>query len=755
MRRGDLAAARRNLETCRKLEPDDVETEFELGNLCRCENRHDDAIAHYLRAADLGPQYPAIRVTMGLTLELVGRYDEAIAANRAAIALRASAPAFNNLGNCYLAKEMIEEAVDAYHSAMALEPDALTAHNLGNAMRSLLRLEDACHWFEETIRLDPTMAAGHNGLGNTYRDQGDYAKARRAYEDGLAGHPDDRELLYNLGLVLVETGALEEAISVGKRGVASNPTFAPAHFSLARACAASGEHREALKWVRAGLDLDPDDVAGLMALAATCAQLWMPEPEIAALKSVLDIDPGCGRALALLVNAVLSLCDWQKYREFSAKLIERVADPGQDDIASISVFNLQALPVPYAFIAEGARAAAQAVTREMAPLVASTRLQRRARVQGRLRIGYLLSYTFRHSLPHVLKTVVEHHDRDRFEIFGYSISPHDGSTFSAAYRASFDRFSDVGVASPVGAAQRISDDGIDILVDVAGHTPVNCMPVLAFHPAPVQAHFLGYSITTGADFIDYLITDRVFMPEHCARHNRENHVFLPDTFMTAPPVVIAEASSGHAELDLPADGFVFANFNHPCKFEPEIFAAWMRLLERVPGSVLWLGRWMDATCDNLRREAEAAGIDPERLVFSEIATREVHCARLSHADLALDNRYHGGGVTTIDALAAGVPVLTVTGDTPAGRLGATLLSAAGIPEMITVSLADYEARALDFARNPEALEAIRRKLGDGLATCAQFDTRRYTRHLERGFELIWERHATGKAPADIEVPASR
>ena len=207
------------------------------------------------------------------------------------------------------------------------------------------------------------------------------------------------------------------------------------------------------------------------------------------------------------------------------------------------------------------------------------------------------------------------------------------------------------------------------------------------------------------------------------------------------------------DYGLPENAVVFANFNHPCKFEPKIFRAWMRIMAAVPASVLWLGQWLPATMANLRREAEALGIDGTRLIFSEIVAHAEHCARLGLADLALDNFYHGGGITTVDALWCGLPVLTVRGETPSARLGATILHAAGLDELVVADLEAYESLALDLAGDPARRRALSARLIAARDSSALFDTSRFCRHLERGFEMIVERDRAGLRPATIEVPA--
>ncbi len=304
-----------------------------------------------------------------------------------------------------------------------------------------------------------------------------------------------------------------------------------------------------------------------------------------------------------------------------------------------------------------------------------------------------------------------------------------------------------------GAAERIAADGLDLLIDTTGLTGQNCLAIMAHRPAPVQMHAFGYSITTGADYIDYLVTDRHYVPDDWAEASSEAMLYMPHTFMPTVRPIESREPVCRADFDLPEDAVVFANFNHPCKFEPVIFAAWMKILQAVPGSVLWFGAWLPAVQNNLRRAAQAHGIDPERLIFARIVRHDRHLARLALADLALDNLHHGGGVTTVDALWVGLPLITLQGDKPGGRLGETLCAAAGAPELLCRDLDDYVDRAIRLAHAPEQRAALRARLLAQRDQAPLFDLERFVRDLERGYEAAADRLARGLPPACIDLAA--
>jgi protein O-GlcNAc transferase len=351
----------------------------------------------------------------------------------------------------------------------------------------------------------------------------------------------------------------------------------------------------------------------------------------------------------------------------------------------------------------------------------------------------------------VLRGIVERLDRNRFEAIGYSLQRCDDTSFSQRFRPVFDTFKDLPLFEPDRAAEIVAADRLDILIDTTGHTGISCLPLLAQRPAPVQAHYLGYGLTSGADYVDYLVTDPQFMPPEWAQYCSERLVYMPDSFMATTRAPFAPAATSRAAEGLPEDALVLANFNHPCKLEPRMFSLWMRLLQAAPDAVLWLGGWAVATRESLTRFAAAQGVDPRRLIFARILPHAFHLNRLKLADLALDNLYHGGGVTTVDALWAGLPLLAVKGATPAGRLGASLSHAAGLDDLVTDSLEQYEATGLALLQDRERLRALKARLVANLPHCALFDGERYQRHFEAALDLMWAHRGEPRTAPPLRV----
>jgi predicted O-linked N-acetylglucosamine transferase (SPINDLY family) len=358
-----------------------------------------------------------------------------------------------------------------------------------------------------------------------------------------------------------------------------------------------------------------------------------------------------------------------------------------------------------------------------------------------------------HPVAFLTAGMFEHHDRDRFETFAISLSPFRSGAMHERLAAAFTQFIDVSARTDTEIIKVIRDLGVDIAVDLAGYTRASRPGIFAGRAAPIQVSHLGFPGTMGSPFIDYIIADRIVIPPELREHYAERVVDLPDTFQAndakrRDPV----HTPTRADMGLPPTGFVFCAFHSSYKLNPAMFEIWMRLLRQIDGSVLWLVADDRALEDNLRREARARGVSPDRLVFAGRLPYADHLARQRLADLFLDALPFNGGTTTSDALWMGLPVLTRPGEAFASRMSASLLAAVGLPELVVQSVEDYAALALRIARDPDLLRDLKARLAGQRATHPLFDTARFTRHIEAAYVEMWERHRRGEPPAHFSVP---
>jgi predicted O-linked N-acetylglucosamine transferase (SPINDLY family) len=345
----------------------------------------------------------------------------------------------------------------------------------------------------------------------------------------------------------------------------------------------------------------------------------------------------------------------------------------------------------------------------------------------------------------------ELHDRERFRVHAYSYGPNDGSAMRSRLERSFERFVDARAMPHAELSSAIHADGVDILVDLKGYTQHARSEVVALRPAPLQVAYMGYPGTLAAGFVDYLVADRYVIPPGYERFYGEKLVFLPGSYYVNDRLRGEGPMPPRALLGLPEEAIVFCCFNQTYKILPEVFEGWMRILQAVPGSVLWLLDTNATARQNLGREAAKRGIEPARLIFAPRVASAQHLARVAAADLFLDTRPYNAHTTATDALWVGLPVLTTAGSTFASRVAGSLLAALGMPELIAASPAEYEACAIELARSPPALASLRRKVLRQRASASLFDTARFTRNLEHAYVRMWERHLAGEPPASFDV----
>jgi predicted O-linked N-acetylglucosamine transferase (SPINDLY family) len=376
----------------------------------------------------------------------------------------------------------------------------------------------------------------------------------------------------------------------------------------------------------------------------------------------------------------------------------------------------------------------------------------RRRAHEKIRVAYLSADFREHAVSYLMAGLFEMHDLEQFETMAISFSPRYGNEMSERVRAAFGRFVEAFDKSNRAVAELMLELNIDIAVDLMGFTQHSRTAILAGRPAPIQVNYLGFPGTMGAEYIDYIIADDFVIPGETQEWYTEKVVCLPDTFQANDHRRKRPGKTPtRLEAGLPESGFVFCSFNGHYKINPPVFDVWMRLLGQVPGSVLWLVAGNVCAQDNLRREAANRGIEPHRLIFAPELGYGDHLTRLPLAELFLDTLPFNAGTTASDALWAGVPVLTCAGEAFASRMAGSLLNAAGLPELITRNLDDYEARALQLATGPAALAEIRAKLARNRSACPLFDTDRFRRHIEKAYIRMWERHQRGEPPASMVI----
>lgn len=548
--------------------------------------------------------------------------------------------------------------------------------------------------------------------------------------------PRSAVVLNDFATVLAQMGRTAEAIPAYRRAIALAPAYPEAHNNLANLYQMTGALEEAVASYRTALRLRPEYAEAHRNLASALRRLGRMEEAVTALATAVKLNPGYAEAATLLVHQLQQLCDWRMADDLTRQLI-RAVEKGSGAVNPFVFLALQTTA------AQQRQCAAQwAKAHHLAGSAGPPYPGKRERIT----VGYLSADFQEHATAQLISELFVLHDRSRFRIIGYSYGADDSSMARRRLCDTFDAFVDLGDLSYHDAAARIRADGVDILVDLKGYTTDARPEIVALRPAPIQVSYLGYPGTLGTRAVDYILVDGFVVPADQQEHFTEKLVHLPHCYQVNDRRRPIAAAASRAVYGLPESGFIFCCFNSSHKITPAMFDIWMRLLQRAPGSVLWLLETNATATVNLRREAEQRlEGGSARLVFAPTLRNPEHLARFAVADLFLDTLPYNAHTLSSDALWGGCPVLTCAGQTFASRVAGSILHAAGLPELVTSTLADYEALALRLATDKEELSAIRARLRRNRAELPLFDTPRFTRDLEAAFEgMIEAYHRTDR-----------
>ncbi len=745
--RGEYQEAVRQIDTALRINPRAAVAHNNLGNALKDFGRAKEALASYERAIALKADYADAYYNRGNVLRALGRFEKAVASYDRAVALRPDyVDAFNNRGSALKDLERFEEALASFDRALALKSDHAEAwHNRANALNELERYEEALASCERAIALRPDLAEAHNNRANALKHLRRFEEALAGYDRTLALRPDYADAINNRANVLKELKRFDEALTDYDRAIALKPDHADAFRNRGVVLTELKRYEEALASFDRAIAIKPDHAEAFYSRGSAFLGLRRLDEAAENFSRAIALKPDQDHLKGIYLHVLMHLCDWTN---FDARCAELIADAA-GGLQTAHPFQLLACA---STPADQLKCARTFVTKQWwahaEPLWHGERYGHQ-----RIRVAYLSADLREHPVAYLIAGMFERHDRSRFETIAISFAEPKPSTVRERLKGSFGRFVEAQAMSDREVAELIRDLEVDIAVDLTGYTDGLRPDVFARKPAPVQVSYLGYAGTLGQDYCDYIIADRFVIPPESRVHYAEQVVYMPESFMVQDSGrKIAERRPSRAEAGLPETGFVFCGFNNTYKITPDLFDVWMRLLRQVEGSVLWLSTLNLRAPNNLRREAQARGVAAERLVFAPyVKLNEDHLARLGLADLFLDTLYYNAHTSAADALWAGVPVLTCPGATFASRVAGSLLTAVGLPELITGSLAEYEALALQLARDPQRLAVLRQKLARNRTTYPLFDTDRFTRHMEAAYTTMWERAERGERPQSFAV----
>jgi predicted O-linked N-acetylglucosamine transferase (SPINDLY family) len=613
---------------------------------------------------------------------------------------------------------------------------------LGVICAQRLQYSDALKYFNDSLKALPKNPITLSNLGNVYLHLKDYSKALEAYDKSLRLDPKHEEAWSNKGNVLYELKRYDEAIACHDKALSLNPNYAEAWSNKGNTLYELKRYDEAIACHDKALSLNPYYAEAWSNKANTLNELKRYDESIAHLGKALSLKSDISWILGDLLYTKMRVCDWSGFEDYLEGITQQVL-ANNEAITPLPLLSLSDSPELHKRSSEIYLQSTYPANTVLGPILKHSENQK-------IRVAYYSADFHNHATGYLMAELFELHDKSRFELFGFSFGPITNDEMRQRLEKSFDQFIEVVNKSDMEVAQLSRDLNIDIAVDLKGFTQDLRTGIFAYRAAPIQVNYLGYPGTMGADYIDYIIADKVLIPLDAQSGYTEKIVQLPNSYQVNDRKrLISDKQITRQELGLPENAFVFCCFNNNFKILPATFASWMRILKAVEGSVLWLFQDNPWAVENLKREALNHGVDANRLIFAEKMPLSDHLARHRQADLFMDTFPYNAHTTSSDALWVGLPVLTRMGQSFASRVAASLLNAIGLPELITTTPESYEALAIELAKHPEKLATIKEKLAKNKLTSSLFDTPQFTKDLERAYVQMYERYQADLAPDDL------
>jgi protein O-GlcNAc transferase len=755
------------------INPDYVGAHSNLGNALKALGRLDEAVVSYSKAITINPDLAEVHSSLGVVLKVLGRLDEAISSYQKALAIKPDyAEAHNNLGNALYDQGKFDEAMGSFHRATNIKPNYAEAHsNLGNAFQELGQLDEAAASYNDAISIKPDYAEAHSNLGAALQKLEQFDEAVASYNKALNINPDYAEAHNNLGNVLKIQGKLNEAVASYNKALTIKPDLAKAHKNLGNTHKKLGNFDEAVASYHRALFIKPDSPDVHNNLGNALQKLGQIEEAIESLHKALAIKPDLAEAHYNLGVAHQGLGDLGQaltsyhrataikpsYTEAHSNLGNVLKAQGKLNEAVASYYNALTIKPDYAEVHSNLLFCmnnselysqkdiyAESCLWEAAHGLSDAALRiehphHDCSPERRLRIGYISPDFRKHSVSYFVLSLIASHDRNQFEVFCYSQVPNPDNKTQHLRNLSDCWRSIVGMTMNE-IAECIRGDAIDILVDLTGHTANNLLQVFTKRPAPLQVTWLGYPNTTGLLAMNYRLIDAITDPVGPDDNlHSEQLVRLPNGFLCYTPD--AEATPIKVPPVLPSGVVTFGSFNNLSKITLSTVSTWARILEATPKSRLLLKNASLADVETRRRYLALfveRGIDIERLEFlSHISSESAHLETYNRIDIGLDTFPYNGTTTTCEALWMGVPVICLRGDRHASRVGASILTRVGQPNLIAETIDDYVAVAGALAKDQARLTTLRQSLRPAMATSPLCDAQGFTRDVETAYKDMW------------------
>lgn len=651
----------------------------------------------------------------------------------------------HTLGDLYFSQNLFAEAASVFKYIIELNPeDPNGYYNLAVILQQEKNYKESLFNYHKVLELDSKNIDAKFNIGNILIDTNKHSDAIFYFECVVEVQPNSDDAINNLGFLHLEMGNFEKAIEYLKTTISINPNNFSAFNSLGKACGILFRHAEALEFFEKTISLNPDCAEAHANRGLLLTELKRFEEALTSYNKALELRPDYEYLFGHQLSAKMHICEWLDFQANFENLSARINE-GKKYSPSFPVLALSdSLPVQ--------RKCSETWVNGKYPFNAFLGPIQKYSRKNKIRVGYYSADFHNHATAYLMAELFEQHNRTSFEIIAFSFGPDSKDEMRQRLTKAFDQFLDVRLKSDKEIALLSRKMGIEIAVDLKGFTQNDRTGIFSFRAAPIQVNYIGYPGTLAAEYIDYIVADKTLIPTESQQHYAEKIIYLPNSYQVNDRNrKVADKVFTKEEMGLPNEGFVFCCFNNNYKITPQTFNGWIKILKAVEGSVLWLLEDNPIAKANLRKEAQARGLNPDRLIFAQRMNLPEHLARHRVADLFIDTFPYNAHTTASDALWAGLPVLTYMGESFASRVAASLLNAIELPELITTSQQQYESTAIELATNPEKLKAISDKLEHNRLTTALFDTTHFTTHIEAAYIKIYERYQADLTPDHIYI----
>ncbi len=731
-----------------ELKPDDVRSFVNRGIALQELRQYEAAVASYDKAIALKPDLAEAFSNRGIALQELKQFEEALASYNKAIELKPGyAEAYSNRASALQVLKQLAAALASCDKAISLRPNYAEAHhNRGIALQSLKQFEEAVVSYDKAIELKPNYAKALANRGTALLELREFDAAVASYGKAIELNPFYAEAYHNRGIALQGLKQFQASVASYDKAIALKPDYAEAFSNRGNALQELREFDQAIASYAKAIELNPAYAQAHHNLGIALQEINQIAAAVESYDKAIALKPDYEYLLGMRQHAKMYLCDWRDFEQNILELSQKI----QHKEKASQCLPILALPIGLA----EQRQAAEVYVADKLPFNPTLGPILKSLKKSKIRIAYFSSDFYVHPVSMLTVGLFEQHDKSKFELIAFSFSPDSNDPIRQRIENAFDKFIDAREMHDKEVAVLSRTLGVDIAIDLGGHTKNNRSGIFSFRAAPIQLSYVGYLGTMGAEYYDYLIADRTLVPTELQAFYTEKIVYLPSYQVNDNKQEISSVALTRKELNLPINGFVFCCFNANYKITPSTFEGWMRILKAVPESVMLIYTAIKIAAENLKLQAFKSGVNPERLFFVGKLNRTQYLARCRAADLFLDTSPYNAGATASDALWAGLPVLSCMGESFASRYGASLLRSIGLPELVTQTQEDYEALAIELATDQFKLKAIKDKLEGNRLTTALFNTQSFTRSIESAYLKMYERYHNDLSPDHIHISES-